>query len=186
MQNLIDPPLLDDAVRRSSGTSADEQIADILEARSVAIDEILRIALLPQSSSDGDLILIEWQEATAIVEQERRFCELRTCATGRTVEDDVGHLLPAETLRALVTENPLDRIHDVALATAVRSDDAGDAGSEVKDRAVGETLEAKEFERLEHGEGESGFRIEDFRSRIEDRGRCVIRDWVLPGCRRAD
>ena len=69
---------------------------------------------------------------------------------GRAVEDDVGHLLAAQALDALLAEHPLDGVDDVALARAVGPDDDGDAGRELEPRLVGKALEADKFERLEH------------------------------------
>ena len=50
----------------------------------------------------------------------------------------------------MVTQNPLDGVHDIALSAPVRPYNTGDSRCKVKTGAVGETLESKEFERLEH------------------------------------
>ena len=67
------------------------------------------------------------------------------------VEDDVGHLLAAQTLGALLAEHPLDGVDDVRFAGAVGTDDHRDAGRKLEPRLVGKALEAGEFERFEHG-----------------------------------
>ena len=53
---------------------------------------------------------------------------------GRAGEDDVLHLAAAQRLGALLAEHPGHRVDDVALARAVRADDAGDAGLEAQRR----------------------------------------------------
>jgi hypothetical protein len=70
----------------------------------------------------------------------------RRLARVAALEDDVLHLIAAQTLRALLAEHPRDRIDDVALAAAIGPDDGGDAGVEGKFGAIGEALEAGDFE----------------------------------------
>jgi hypothetical protein len=52
------------------------------------------------------------------------------------------HALAAQRLRALLTERPPDGFRDVALSTAVRTDDRGDAGKDLDAGALGERFEA--------------------------------------------
>jgi hypothetical protein len=73
-------------------------------------------------------------------------------AAGGAVEDDVRHLLAAETLDALLAEHPFDGVDDVRLAGAVGADDHGDARVELEPGLFGEALKTGEFKRFEHGE----------------------------------
>src|SRR5688572_27034079 len=61
-------------------------------------------------------------------------------------EDDVFHPVAAKALGALLAKHPRDRVGDVALAAAVRTDDGGYPLIEGKLRPVGERLEAMDFE----------------------------------------
>ena len=45
----------------------------------------------------------------------------------RTLKDDVFHLSAAQMLDALFTQNPSDRVSDIALTAAVGSNNGGDA-----------------------------------------------------------
>lgn len=93
-----------------------------------------------------DLLRIDGEQAGRIVVGQRGLSELARFAAGRTVEDDVDHVLAAETLGGLVAENPLERIDDIALAAAVGADNAGNALGEVEPGAVGEALKAEQFQ----------------------------------------
>ena len=56
-------------------------------------------------------------------------------------EDHVFHAIAAQTLRALLTHHPGDRIGHVALAAAIRADDGRDPLVEGQLRSIGERLE---------------------------------------------
>ena len=62
------------------------------------------------------------------------------------------YALAAQALGAHVAEHPLDGIHNVALAAAVRSDDSGEGALEVDHGSIGEGFESDDFQRLQiHG-----------------------------------
>ena len=143
LQELIDATLFDDAVRRRSGSRPQKQIANVLEPRRRAIDQIFRLAGTIDAAADLHVVGVEREHTPGVVKIEQGLGKLGGFAVGRAVEDDVGHLLSAKTFGALVAENPLDRIDDVALARAVGPDHAGDARREIKTGAVGEALEAE-------------------------------------------
>ena len=148
LQDLIDAALLDDAVGRRSG--AEKQILHVFEPGRRAIDEILAVAVAPDAATDLHFRHVERQQARSVVEGERRFGEAARFAAGRAIEDDVGHLLAAETLRGLIAQQPFEGVDDVAFAGAVRTDDARHARSEIEPDAIGEALETMQFQRLQH------------------------------------
>ena len=86
-----------------------------------------------------------------IVERQRGFAGAEGAARRRAVEDDVGHFAAAERLGTLRTEDPFHGIDDIRLAGAVWTNDDGDSAGKVEPSAIGETLEAGEFQGLEHG-----------------------------------
>ena len=150
LQDLFDPPLLDDAVAGRSRTRSQEEIPDVFEAARGAIDQVLRLAAAIDPPADLNFPRLDGKEAGRVVERQRGFRERARLATRSAVEDDVGHLLAAEALGALVAQDPLDRIDDVAFAAAVGSDDTGDSRSEIETDAVRKALETEDFERLQH------------------------------------
>ena len=75
-------------------------------------------------------------------------------AAGRTItralEDDVFHLAAAQVLNALLAEDPGNRVRDVALTAAVRTDDSGDSVScEDYFSVIGEGFEPSDFQALQ-------------------------------------
>ena len=95
LQNLIDSSLFDNTIGGSSGPGTDKEFTNIFQARRVAINKILGIARLPNSSANGDFVHVDWNKAAAIVEDKRRFGELGTCTAGGSVEDHVRHVFAA-------------------------------------------------------------------------------------------
>ena len=65
------------------------------------------------------------------------------------VENHVFHLVAAQALGALFTEDPGNGVGDVALAASIGTDDGGDTLIEGELRAIGEGLETRDFETLE-------------------------------------
>ena len=113
--------------------------------------QILALAAAIDAAGDVHVAGVDGQLALAVVERERDFGGAERAAGGAAVEDDVGHLLAAERLGALRAEHPFDGVDDVRFAGAVGPDDDRDAAREIEPRAIGEALEAGEFERFEHG-----------------------------------
>src|SRR3989449_3583753 len=70
-------------------------------------------------------------------------------------EDDVLHRLAAEMARALLAQHPADRVDDVRLAAAVRSDDGGHPRRQLEDGPLHERLEAVQLDLLDPHPGPS-------------------------------
>ena len=148
LQDGSDTTLFDDTVGRTAG--AQKQVANVLEPAGFAVDQVFAVPVLPDPAPDLHFGRFDRQQPTFVIEGQRRFGESGRLATRGSVEDDVGHLLASHALGALVAENPLDCVDDVALAAPVGSDDPGDIRVEVEPCAVDEALEAEEIEGLEH------------------------------------
>ena len=65
----------------------------------------------------------------------------RALRKNHAAEDHVGHLATAEGSGGLLAKHPFQGVDDVALATAVGSDDAGDPRAEIEVDPVAKTLE---------------------------------------------
>ena len=186
LQELIDAALLDDAVRRTPGSRPEKKIADVFKPGRHSVDEIFRLPRAVDAAANLHFVDVEGKHALPIVEVEQGLGERRRFAVGRAIEDDVGHLLSAQAFRALVAEDPLDRIDDVALAAAVGTDDTGNAGGEFEAGAVGEALEAEQIERLEHrcSSGRPVVAVSlSFPSKNRLPGASVVFQKKLTGCR---
>src|SRR5690606_23541804 len=106
-QDDVDLPLLDDAVGAVRHADVGQQVANVAQAARLAIDEVLAFAAAVDAASDLNLGRIVVEDASAIVEDERRLGRVRRAARAGAAEDDVGHLLAAEGLDALSAEDPL-------------------------------------------------------------------------------
>ncbi len=148
-----DLALLDDRVRLRADAGAEEQIGDVLEPHLRLVDEVLAGPVAEEAAGDRDLgvlLVFERQAGGAfgvgVVEDQRDLGHAVRAAVLGAVEDDVAHRPAAEVLRALLAHAPADRVDDVRLAAAVRTDDADDIRVEVDDGAVDERLEAGDLE----------------------------------------
>src|SRR5690606_34321471 len=73
LQNLVDTPLLDDAVGGGSRAGSHEQVADVLEADGGAVEEIFRFAAAVEPAADLDFDRVDGKEFLRVVEREGRF-----------------------------------------------------------------------------------------------------------------
>jgi hypothetical protein len=153
LEQAIDLALLDEAVGIDANARAAEQVANVLEAAGITVDEIFAFAAAIDAARDVDFRGVDGELVRRIVENDRRLGHVHglAAAAARALEDDVGHVAAAEAFGALLAEDPLDGVDDVRLAAAVGTDDDRDAGGKLKARFVGEALEADKFECLEHG-----------------------------------
>ena len=159
LQERLDVPLLDNSICVVPHTGIHEHLADILEPARGLIDKVLALPAAKQPAANGDnfcAILVGaaiWpQYAGGITEDQRHFHHAGRTPGGRAVEDDVHHLVATKAPGRLFTKNPLDGIHDVALAAAVGAHNTTYAVVEVKLRAIGKALEPRQDELIKlHG-----------------------------------
>src|SRR5690606_7860271 len=88
--------------------------------------------------------------------QQRNLADLERLSLVGTLEDDVLHLAAAQRLRALLAQNPADRVGDIALAAAVWPDDRCYSRVEMQLRRVGKALKSVNLEFLEMHARKSG------------------------------
>ncbi len=169
VDELLDPTLLDDRVGLRADPGAEEELGDVLQAARRLVDEVLRLAGAKVASRDEDLAQLrelgrEPVAAGAIVagyevgfqqllfaalEQQRdlRHAERSILRVAR--EDDVLHRGAAEVLRALLAQDPADRVDDVRLAATVGTDDRRHTRRQLEHRALHERLEAVQLDLLD-------------------------------------
>jgi len=129
-----------------------QQLEDVAEQHGRSVDEILALAAAVHAAGYHDLGEIHGKRLVGVVEHEVDLGHTRGRTGGGAGEDDVLHRLAAQLLRALLAEDPEDRIGYVRFAGPVGADDGGDTRFERYDRAVDERLEPLEDERFEiHG-----------------------------------
>ncbi len=86
------------------------------------------------------------QQVGRVVDRQRHLGPAQSRPVGGSGEDDVVHLAAAQRTRSLRAQHPGDRVDEVRLPRAVRTDDDRDAGLEIEDRLVGEGLEPPQRE----------------------------------------
>ena len=139
----FDLALADDGVHRAAEADVGEQLDEVGAANLCLVDEVLALAAAVQPPGDRDLREVELAEAAAlVVEDELDLAALRGRPALRAVEENVVGLLGPQLRRGQRAGRPDDRVGDVRLAGAVRSDDHGDAGLELQLEGVRERLEA--------------------------------------------
>src|SRR5262249_9551639 len=123
------------------------EVALVLQLRGRVVDQVLALAVLAEAARHLHLRRRMGQPAGGVVEEER---DLGVVDARRLAAvDDVGHARAAQPRGPLLAEGPLDRVDEVALAAAVRTDDGGDA---VADRERGPLRERLESVHLDLGE----------------------------------
>ena len=140
-QDVVELVLIHHRVGARVGAGAGEEVEDVAQARRVLVQEIFALARAVETAAHRHLGP-RHGEHTIVAEDQLDLGEADRLARGGAVEDQVLHALPAERLRALLTERPADRFRDVALAASVRPDDRGDPGRDLEDGLLREGLEA--------------------------------------------
>jgi hypothetical protein len=148
-QHRVELPLADDDVQLPADAAVAHQLLDVDQAAAAAVDGVLGRAVAEHQPGDADLGVLDRQGAGVVVDRQRDLGAAERRAAGRAGEDDVLHLAASQGLGPLLAEHPGDGVDDVALARAVRTDHAGDAGLEAQGRRGREGLEALQREALE-------------------------------------
>ena len=118
LQQSVDLALFDQAVRIRAHAAAAEQVAHVLQAARLPIDQVLALAAAIHAARHVDFGGIDGQAAFGIVEDDGGFRRVHhlAVALAAALEDDVGHVLAAQALGALFAQHPLDGVDNVRLA----------------------------------------------------------------------
>ena len=150
--DLGDLALLDDRVSAQADAGVAEKVVNVLEARGRLVHQVLGFTGAIEPARNFDLAIRSVRSgglAVAVVEGQAYLGHADRRAVLRPSEDHVVHAFAAELPSRLLAHHPLDGVDDIRLAAAVRSDDAGHAVVEAKDRSVDERLEPVELETLD-------------------------------------
>ncbi len=149
VQDGVELALADDDVHLPADAGVGQEFLDVQEAAGVAVDLVLAAAVAEHDPRDGDLGVLDGQRPVGVVDGQRHLGPAERRAARGAGEDDVLHLAAAQRLGALFAHDPAERVHDVGLARAVRSDDAGDAGLEPERGRRGERFEPAQGQGLQ-------------------------------------
>ena len=149
IEHGIDLALADDDVLLTADAGITEELLDVKQATTDAVDHVLRLTGTEQDSRDGDLAEFQAECPVSVVDRDADLGSTERRPLGRTGEDDVVHLLRTHRLRRLRAEHPGNGIDHVRLTGSVRTDYDGHAGFQHHRRVVGERLETLEGEILQ-------------------------------------
>jgi hypothetical protein len=119
---------------------AEKEILYVLEAHHVGVEVVLVRAVSIDAPLDDVIFLV-------VDEPQADFRHIHLFFGVASVKNDVSHLLDPQGFGASFPENPTDGVDDIALAAAIRPDDARDALVESYRSPIEKRLETQEFER---------------------------------------
>ena len=152
-QHLLDPTLPDDGVHLVAEACVAEQLEHVCATYRRPVDQVLALASAMKATGDRDLRIRQRPRTVGVVEQELHLAVIDTGTDSRASEEHVLRLLGPQSTRRKAPRCPDDRISDVRLAGAVRSDDDRDAWFETDIDRIGERLEAAQPDRAQMHRG---------------------------------
>jgi hypothetical protein len=133
-QDLRQPALADDDVHLPADTGVAEQLLDVEQPATVAVDLVLAGAVAEHPAGDGHLGVLDGQRVIGIVDGQGDLGAAQRRPRGRAGEDDVLHLAAAQGFDSLLAHHPGQSVDDVGFAGAVGTNHAGDARLEAQSR----------------------------------------------------
>ena len=141
-QNIVDAALADDGIALLANAGIAEQVHDILEAAGGAVHEVFAVAAAVDAAGDAHLVKGGLQLMVGVVKDEGHFAVVEGLSLFGAVEDDVGHVVAAQHLGALLAQHPAHRVANVAFAAAVGAHDARHVLRKDDLRALGKGFES--------------------------------------------
>ena len=123
-EDVVDAALADDGIALLAHAGVAEQVHDVLEAAGGAVHEVLAVAAAVDAAGDADLVKGGAELMVGVVKDEGDLAVVEGLSLLGAVEDDVGHVVAAQHLGALLAQHPAHGVSDVALAAAVGAHDA--------------------------------------------------------------
>ena len=148
-EDRLDLPLADDRVHALAQPEVGEQLHEVEAAHGGPVDEVPPLAAAVQPARDRELRVVDGQRAVGVVEEKLDLAEVGSATRAAAGEENVVRFLGAQLGRAEGACRPADRVGDVGLAGAVRSDDHPHARLETDLDRVGKRLEATQLDRTE-------------------------------------
>src|ERR1017187_1638901 len=137
-EDLVDLALGHDRIARPADARVHEELLDVLQAAQLAVEQVFTLTVPVDPPRDLDLVEIAPELPLAFRQEHRDLAELGGPPRVGALKNDILHLAAPQGLRALLAQDPADRVGDVGLAAPVRADHRGHAGLENQGRWVRE------------------------------------------------
>jgi hypothetical protein len=148
-QHGVDLALRQHHVAAHAEAGVHQDVTDLLALHLAPVEQVLGLAAAEQAPPDRHLAARLDDVPRVIGQDDLDHGVGRGRAALGALEDHVVHLVGAQRLGGALAHHPQEGVDDVRLAAAVGTDDAGQAALHLDDGAVGEGLEALEFDSLE-------------------------------------
>src|SRR6476661_1817503 len=145
-EDRLDLALADDRVHPLAEPEVGEQFDEVEPPHRGSVDEVLPLAAAVQPPRDRELRVVDGQGTVGVVEEQLDLAEVGRPTRSAAGEEDVVGLLGPQLGRTERAGGPADRVGDVGLARAVRTDDHADARLETDLDRVGKRLEATQLD----------------------------------------
>ncbi len=121
-QNLIDTSLSDNGVTLAPDTSIHKHFVYISQPTLCTVEHIFTLARAVDATRYSYLREIRLKLKVGVIDCNRDLGEAQRAAVFRAGENDILHLDPAQTFRALLAQHPAHSVGDITLAAAVGAD----------------------------------------------------------------
>ena len=157
LDDLADHALLDDRIAARAKAGAQEQVGDVAPSAAGAVEVVIALGVAANRALDRDLVertVLAGDGVVGVVEDQFDG-RLRHRLARRTAgKDHIGQRIAAQAAGRALAHHPADRIDDVGLAAAVRTDHAGHVGGQVQGGRIDEGLETGQ---LDGGQAHAAF-----------------------------
>ncbi len=141
-ENLVDLTLQHKGIRNSPHPGIGEKALDVLESGGLAVDGVFAAALAIHPPRDLDFVECRPQLRLAIGKGQGHFTKRKGAPFFAAFKNNVLHGRAPQRLRALLTQNPANRIHNITFTAAVRAHHRCHAGSQIETGAICKTFES--------------------------------------------
>ena len=157
-QDLVELALADDDVHLAADSGVAQQLLDVHQTASAAVDFVFAGAVTEHPAGDRHLGVLDRQRVVGVVDGDSDLSTAQRGPRRGAGEDDVLHLAAAQRLGALLAHHPGQRVDNIGLTRAVGPDNCGDTGLKPQSRRRCEGFETLQRQALEvHG-------VPDYRS----------------------
>ena len=133
-EDFVELALPDDDVHLSADPGIAQQLLDIHQTASAAVDFVFTGSVAEHPPGDRHLGVLDRQRVVRVVDGNGDLGAAQRSARRGTREDDVLHLAAAQSFSALLSHHPRQRIDHVGFARPVGPDHCGDARLEPQSR----------------------------------------------------